>query len=382
MSLGVAIEQLAGVRAGANLLWCVPGAVGGSEQYLVRQLAGACEAAPSLDLGIYAVPELHRRYAARFPGVRFADAPIDGHRRWRRVVAESTWLRRASSAEALMHHGGGTAPLRTVRPFVLTIHDLQFRTFPQHFSTVKRRYLEATVPGSARRAAIVTVPTEYVRGTVVDELGIDASRVMVVPHGYEPELLVERTPEADLRARYSLGDGPVLVYPAMAAPHKNHAFLIDLMRSTWDEPDLRLVLVGGGGASSDDVAAAVARADDERPGRIVSAGRVSDADKNGLISMAAALVFPSTYEGFGAPLIEAMALGTPVLCSDATCLPDVAGGAAVVAPLDRDAWRAGLDEVVRRRTELVAAGAERVTHFTSRRSGEALLHAYATAVGR
>jgi glycosyltransferase involved in cell wall biosynthesis len=379
-SSAAAVAGLAGVRVGVNLLWCVPGAVGGSEQYLVRQLAGAREADPSLDLGIYAVPELHRRYAERFPGVRFTDAPVDGHRRWRRVLAESTWLRRASAGDALMHHGGGTAPARTVRPFVLTIHDLQFRTFPQHFSALKRRYLEATVPGSARRAAVVTVPTEYVRGTVIDGLGIDGSRVIVVPHGYEPELLVERSSEADLRARYALGDGPVLVYPAMTAPHKNHVFLIELMRSAWTDPDLRLVLIGGGGAAADDVAEALAQAEAERPGRIVHAGRVSDADKNGLIAMAAALVFPSTYEGFGAPLIEAMALGTPVLCSDATCLPDVAGGAAVVAPLDADAWQAGLDEVVRRRPELVAAGTERVTHFTARRSGAALLEAYATAV--
>ncbi|MEX0846239.1 MAG: glycosyltransferase family 1 protein [Ilumatobacteraceae bacterium] len=374
--------SLDGVRVGVNLLWCVPGAVGGSEQYLVRQLAGAREADPALDLGLYALPEWHRRHADRLPGVRITDAPIDGHQRWRRVITESTWLRRASAGDALMHHGGGTAPLRTVRPFVLTIHDLQFRTFPQHFSTIKRRYLEATVPGSARRATIVTVPTEYVRGTVVDQFGIDPSRVVVVPHGYEPELVIERSPEADLRHRYALGDGPVVVYPAMTAPHKNHAFLIDLMRTTWTDPDLRLVLIGGGGVAADEVAARVAVAEAERPGRIVVAGRVSDADKNGLIAMATALVFPSTYEGFGAPLIEAMALGTPVLCSDATCLPDVAGDAAVVAPLDRDAWRAGLDEVVRRRAELVAAGAERVTHFTSRRSGEALLEAYSVAVSR
>jgi alpha-1,3-rhamnosyl/mannosyltransferase len=259
---------------------------------------------------------------------------------------------------------------------VLTIHDLQYRTFPEYFTPAKRRYLDAMIPSSVRRAAVVTVPSEYVRSSVVRELGVAPDDVVVVPHGYEPELLVERAPADELRRRYALGDGPVLVYPAMAAPHKNHEFLVELLERVWREPDLRLVLIGGGGLASAALDARIGAAPTDVRTRILRPGRVSDADKNGLIAMAEALVFPSRYEGFGAPLIEAMALGTPVLCSDATCLPDVAGDAAVVRPLRADAWDDGLAEVRRRRDELVAAGHRRVAAFTSRRSGEALLGVY------
>ena len=107
---------------------------------------------------------------------------------------------------------------------------------------------------------------------------------------------------------------------------------------------------------------------------------MSDLDRNGLLAMAEAMVFPSEYEGFGAPVVEAMALGTPVVCSDATCLPDVVGPAAVVRPLRLDAWADALDEVGRRRDELVAAGRDRARRFTTAVSGRSLLDAYRQVV--
>ena len=165
--------------------------------------------------------------------------------------------------------------------------------------------------------------------------------------------MIDRTDEAELRRRFALGDDRVFVYPAMTAPHKRHDFLVELMQRHWTDPDLRLVLIGGQGLAEDDVARAIDRSPTEVRQRIVRLGRVSDADRNGLLAMAEAMVFPSEYEGFGAPLIEAMALGTPVICSDATCLPEVVGDAAVVRPLQLDAWADALDEVAARR---VAAG--------------------------
>jgi len=100
-------------------------------------------------------------------------------------------------------------------------------------------------------------------------------------------------------------------------------------------------------------------------------------DRDGLLRMAAAMAFPSEYEGFGAPVIEAMTLGAPVICSDSTCLPEVAGDAAIVLPLEIDAWAGALDDAISRRDELVNAGHARAALFTSRRSAEALLAAYA-----
>lgn len=373
------------LRVAVNLLWCIPGEVGGSEQYLVRQLAGIGElgaAASGIEVTVFATTELRERHGSALAHCTFVEAPTDGRRRWRRIADENTWLHARTRGASLVHHGGGTAPHRARYPYVLTVHDLQYRTYPEYFSVLKRRYLDSTMPRSARRAAVVTVPSEYVRGSVVEQLGVAPERVVVVPHGYEPSLLADRTGEAELRARMHLGEGPVLVYPAMSAPHKNHVFLVEMLRHAWTDPDLRLVLIGGRGRGEPALDAALAAAGDAVARRVVRAGRVSDADRNGLLAMAAALVFPSRYEGFGAPVIEAMALGAPVICSDATCLPEVVGDAGLVRPLRPDAWAGALDEAARRRDELVAAGHRRVTAFTSQRSGAALVDAYRQAVER
>jgi glycosyltransferase involved in cell wall biosynthesis len=135
-----------------------------------------------------------------------------------------------------------------------------------------------------------------------------------------------------------------------------------------------LVLLGGRGLAEDDVAGEITGL--ELGSRVIRPGRVSAADRDGLLAAADALVFPSQYEGFGAPVIEAMALGTPVICSDRAALPEVAGGAAIVRPLELDAWKGALGEARDRREALVAAGRVRAMAFTTAASGAALAAAY------
>jgi len=356
-----------------NMLWCVPGKVGGSEEYLVRQLLGLAEVGPAYRVSVAGAQGLaaaHPELAAA--GIAVAEPDFASHNRVRRVVGESTWLRRHAAGAALVHHGGGTAPPRAGQPYVLTIHDLQFRTYPEYFTRLKRAYLGALIPRSVRRAAVVTVPSDYVRESVIEAYRADPERVLVVPHGIEPALAGEVTPADELRRLYGLGDGPVIVYPAVTHPHKQHQFLLQMMATHWTDPDLRLVLTGGAGFAEPQVAACT-------DPRVVRLGRVPAAHRNGLLAMAAALVFPSQYEGFGAPLIEAMTLGCPVVCSDATCMPGIVADAGLVRPLTAEAWANVLDEVRLRRHQLVAAGRERAQQFTARASGAALAAAYARA---
>ena len=357
-----------------NLLWCVPGQVGGSEEYLVRQLLGLSEQ-PEQRWTVTAA--VARGLVAAHPELstvaQLVEPDFDSGSRVRRILGEATWLRRADADAALVHHGGGTAPLRAHRPYVLTVHDLQFRTYPKYFSRKKRAYLAARIPRSVRGAAVVTVPSAYVRDCVIEAYGAEPESVIVVPHGIEPALIDNITPPDELRERYGLGAGPIVVYPAVTHPHKNHRFLLALMREHWTDPDLRLVLPGGVGYAEADIEAANDR-------RVIRLGRVSAADRNGLVAMAEAMVFPSQYVGFGAPLIEAMTLGTPVVCSDATCMPGVVDDAGLVLPLELDAWAGALDETRRRRTELVVAGHLRARAFTSFASGAALAAAYDQAV--
>jgi glycosyltransferase involved in cell wall biosynthesis len=361
-----------------NLLWCVPGDVGGSEDYLVRQLIGLAGRPRPFVPTLYCLPafvDAHPELVAHFP---METARISGSGRPRRIVVENTWLARRTRRADVVHHGGGTVP--TVHPgsIVLTIHDLQYLTHPEYLTSVKRRYLRTAIPRSIRQAAVITVPTQYVRSTVIGRFDIDPSRVRVVPHGVEPHLGADAPDPAELRHRYRLGSGPIIVFPAITHPHKGHRFLLEVMAEHWTDPELRLVLLGGEGMAQAEVRATVDRLG--LAGRVVRAGRVPTRDRDGLIAMADALVFPSEYEGFGAPVVEAMALGTPVICSDQAALVEVVDDAGLVLPRSSDAWADALSEVDSRREELIAAGHRRALSYTSDVSGAALADAYRAAL--
>lgn len=363
-------------RVAVNLLWCLPGEVGGTEQHVVRQLVGLRAVRPEIELTLFAAPSFFDAHRHRFPGVAMVAAPDSGRRRGHRVWHEHRWLRSRAGGFDLVHHPGGTSPRGGRRPYVLTIHDLQYLTYPEYFTALKRRYLDLMIAPSARGAAAIGVPSDYVCRSVIEHLGVPADRVRVVPHGFEPDLGASVTSEREVRERLGLGASRVVVYPAMTAPHKNHRFLLEMLSRHWLDPDLRLVLIGGAGLAEEEVAGLLANADPGVRDRVVRPGRVSDADRNGLLAAADALVFPSRYEGFGAPVIEAMMVGTPVICSDATCLPDVVGDAAVVRPLDHAAWAGALDHVRTHRAELIAAGRNRAAGYSVERSGRALGEMY------
>lgn len=361
-----------------NLLWCIPGRVGGSEQYMSRQLIGLADRSEQFTPTLYCpdgFAEAHPELAARF---EIVTAPVGVAERTRRVFIEHTWLARRTAGAPLVHHGGGTAPAFGGGSVVLTIHDLQYETYPEYVHPIKLRYLRSVMPRSVSRAAVVAVPSQYVRSTVIDRFDANPDRVVVVRHGVEPDLGRSAGDEAELRSRFGLGDGRVLVLPAITHPHKGHRFLLEVMAAHWTDPDLRLVLLGGPGTAEDEVAGAVSRLG--LGDRVVRPGRVTDADRDGLLRLATALVFPSEYEGFGAPVIEAMALGAPIICSDQEALSEVVGDAGIVLPLQREAWADALDLVDRRRDELVAAGCLRARYFTADHSGADLAAVYRLAL--
>lgn len=357
-----------------NLSWCIPGGVGGSEEYLCRQLIGLPEGA--FDLEIFAprgFRQAHPELSERYPIV---EMPHDAHRRGRRIWSESTWLYRRTRRSQVVHHGGGTVPGRHTRPLVLTIHDLQYLTYPQYFHPVRRAYLRRVMPRSVRRSDVITVPSEFVKGSVVDAFGVDPERVLVVPHGVESTIGRSATDAETLRRRYRLGAKPIVVLPAVTHPHKGHLFALDVMTRVDD--DLTLVMIGGTGSAE---GAVLRRLEDESlRTRVAKLGRVPADDRDGLVAMARAVVFPSEYEGFGAPVIEAMALGTPVIASDRTCLPEVVGEAGLIVPLEVQAWVDALRTVESHHRNLVDLGRRRVEQFSADRSGAALAAAYRQAI--
>lgn len=364
-------------RVGINLLWARPGRVGGSEDYFVRQLYGLSELAHEFDVAAYVLPG----FVASHPELArttFITAPLSGQQRPIRVAMENSWLALQSRkrGDMLIHHGGGTVPRFGTQPAVLTIHDLQWHEYPQYVKTLKLRYLRWAMPRSIARSRVIVVPTEFVRQTVIRAYGVDPEKIVLVRHGMEAYLGTNATDEATLRARYKLGTGPIVVYPAMTHPHKRHDFLVSLVAGPWR--DVTLVLMGGAGSAEAALRRRISMVSERC--KIVRPGRVPVADRDGLIKMALAVAFPSEYEGFGAPALEAMALGTPLIASDCGSLPEVVGGAGLVLPLDFDAWAHALEDVEARRGELIAAGRRRVLEYSAQKSAEELVAAYRLAL--
>ncbi len=324
------------LRVGVNLTFVRPGRVGGTEEYLTRLLGALADGDGHDDgLGVTLVvlpgfPAAHPDLAARF---RCEVAPVPGGVRPLRVLAESTWMARRTGRLDLVHHAGGTVPVvapRSRPPAVVTVHDLQYLDHPEFFHPAKRRWLARSVPRAVACAARVQAPSRATAAALTSRLGVAADRLDVVPHGIgDPP--VDPAPD-DTVPR------PYVVYPAVTHPHKNHAVLLEALAGV---DGLHLALPGGRGRADDEVTAAAARPG--LRGRVHRLGRVPAPTLGALVRDATALVFPSRYEGFGAPVVEAMRLGRPILAADAGSLPEVVGGAGrLIDPDDVDAWREAL----------------------------------------
>jgi glycosyltransferase involved in cell wall biosynthesis len=357
-----------------NMLWCVPGNVGGSEEYFVRQLLGLAEIGAPFDVAVYAP----RGFTTAHPEVadvaKVVEAPSSCRNRELRVWLENTWLASRTSRAHLVHHGGGTMPSRGNRSTLLTVHDVQYLTFPEYFSRLKLAYLRNRVPSAIRRATVIAAPSEYVRSSIEHNFGTDRARTTVVRHGLEQEIGQGKTSESELRQRFNLGQSRILVMPAITHPHKNHQFILNLLANQWRAEDVKVVMVGGKGLADNAVQRQIV--DLGLSERVVRSGRVNAPDRDGLLAMAEALVFPSLYEGFGAPVIEAMALGAPVITSNCASLPEVVGDAGLVLGLSGSEWSGALDQVRQQRHELVQRGLARAAQFSAAKSAEDLVLAY------
>jgi len=264
-------------------------------------------------------------------------------------------------------------PTRPGTRTLLTVHDLSFLRYPDHFVPKLVRYLERVVPASVARADRVLADSEATRADLIRLLGTPPEKVEVLYSGVDPRFRPE--PESGererLRARYGL-DRPYVLSVGTLQPRKN---FVRLIRAFARLPDTGRVLViaGGRGWLYESVLEEAAR----HPDRVRVLGFVEDADLPALYRGADLFVFPSFYEGFGLPVLEAMACGVPVVCSGVSSLPEVAGDAALlVNPEDEDglmgAMRRALEDEGLRR-EMTARGRARAAEFTWERAARQLL---------
>jgi alpha-1,3-rhamnosyl/mannosyltransferase len=369
-------------KVGINLLWLVPGVVGGSETYTTRLLHGLVERSSELDYTLFALPEFADAHPELAKSFKITFAPVSGHWKSFRVAGENSWLAAQCRRRHidLIHHAGGTVPVVRVARSVLTVHDLQYLYYPEYFTKAKLGYLKTMVPRSAEAARLVLTPSEYTRRTVIERLNIDPSIVVVVPHGISP-----RPPQAasDVRARYGI-KGRFFLYPAITYPHKNHLVLIEAFARVLEHyPDTMLVLTGAKGSMEVRIAKEVTKL--KIRDKVLRLGYIPSVDLDALYTEAVAMTFPSRFEGFGAPVLEAMARRCPVIASDASALPEVVQDAGyLVSPDNSDQWAQAMTYLLTEdvsRKELAESGLKRATEFTWGRAADVLEDSYRHALG-
>jgi glycosyltransferase involved in cell wall biosynthesis len=373
-------------RVGLNLLYLVPGEVGGTEIYARRLIHALARARGDVEWVLFAGSEAAPSLAGEdWPAnVRVAAMPVRSRVKPLRVAYELSALPAAAARARvdLLHSLGTTSPLFGPGPRVVTIHDLIYLHFEGDFPASSRVALEKLVPLGARRARRVITPSDAAKRDVVEHCRVDPGRVDVVPEGGGMRD-ADPTGEAELRSRFDLGERPVVLTIAPPLPHKNLDRLLDAMRAVVDGGlSPVLALVGHQGREGVALRAridALGLADHVR-----ITGWVSDEDLEGLYRLAACGAYPSLYEGFGLPVLEAMRRELPLACSNATSLPEVAGDAAeLFDPSDTEAMAAAIRRLLTdptRAAELVERGRRRAELFSWERAAEGTLATYERAL--
>jgi glycosyltransferase involved in cell wall biosynthesis len=251
-------------------------------------------------------------------------------------------------------------------PVVTLVHDVAFARFPEYFSRYERLYMNRSIPASIRRSGAILAVSAFTRDEIVALYGVPASRITVAPNGVDP-IFLDPTP------RRSPVEPPFFLAIGNLQPRKNLVTLLRAFRRfVEDHPDApeRLVVVGQERLGTEDL---YREADDlRRAGRVQFTGYVADDEMVGLLQRATAFAYPSVYEGFGLPPLEAMAAGAPALVADIPVMREVAGEAARrLPPTDPEAWAAALWEVAADasgRPDAIVRGREWAARFTWERA--------------
>jgi glycosyltransferase involved in cell wall biosynthesis len=375
------------MHVGLNVIFLIPGETGGME-VAARELIPALlsEAPPETRFTAF----INREAAADRDGpwgelLPAVTVPVRARNRVQWVLGEQTMLPRlaARAGVDLVHSLASTAPLWGRFRRVVTVHDLIYARFPEAHSGVREKGMRVLVPSAVRRSDRVIADSQSTREDLIRLLGAPADRIDVVPLGLGAVRRAVPMPEPELRARMDLGDRRVVLSLSAKRPHKNLLALIGALATISADQRPLLVLPGYPTWHEQELrtrARALGVDGDVRFPAWVSAEELE-----GLWELARAFVFPSLYEGFGLPVLEAMARGVPVACSNASSLPEVAGGAALLFdPREEsaiaDAIRRLLcDDALRER--LRRLGLEQASRFTWQRTARLTLESYARALG-
>lgn len=270
-------------------------------------------------------------------------------------------------------------PVRRGVKTLLTVHDLSFVRVPESAAPRLKAYLDAVVPRSCRRADHILAVSQATRNDLIDLYGLPAEKITVLHNGVNPNFKRVTDPAAlqAVRAKYKIGAGRYIIAVGTVQPRKNYGRLMEALAGlTGPHADVKLVIVGGRGWLEGPIYARLAEL--QLTDRVVFTGFADDADLPALYSAAACSALPSTYEGFGIPVLESMACGTPALTANNSSLIEIAGEAGLlVDAYDVESIRAGLITLLEGdQTARIAAGYAQAARFTWADSARKLWEIY------
>jgi glycosyltransferase involved in cell wall biosynthesis len=362
----------------------VPADRGGVGRYVDGLVAAL--GATGADMALVCQRSDEERYSRMAPHATVLSGPAAIAHRPARLAWEQTGLPLvAEQVNAdVIHSPHYTMPLRAHQPVCVTIHDVTFFTEPDMHTAVKGTFFRSAMRTAVRRAARIIVPSKATRDELVRVLDGESTTTDVAYHGVDTSTFHPPTEEDKrrVRRRLGLGDSRYVAFLGMLEPRKNVPNLIRGWAEAvhWRDEPPALVLAGGSGWD-DDVDAAVASVPSHL--RVIRPGYLRFSDLPGYLGGSSLVAYPSHGEGFGLPVLEAMACGAPVLTTPRLSLPEVGGDAVAYTQPDAGSiareMGALLDDAERRR-QLGEAGLARAREFTWAASAEAHLASYARAV--
>jgi glycosyltransferase involved in cell wall biosynthesis len=356
------------VHVGLNLVFLVPNETGGMEIYARHLIESLQRVRPDIRLTAF----VNRNAAGQhgpWQDIAHVTVPVNSRNRVAWVLADQLLvppLARRAKVD-LLHSPANIAPAWG-GPYrrLLTVHDLIHKTFPEAHEGMKARAVGMIMPRAIRRSHRLITDSQAAKDDVVTLLNEPPDKVDVIPLGLDQPHPERALPEQEIRGWLDLGDRQVVLSLSAKRPHKNLKRLLDATASIPAERRPVLVIPGYPTWYEQELeqhARDKGIADDAR-----LLGWIDERQLEGLYAVASCVVFPSLYEGFGLPVLEAMPRGVPVACSNTTSLPEVAGDAALLfAPERADEIRDAMERLLSDPSEaerLRERGRERVKQFT------------------
>jgi len=323
-----------------------------------------------------------RLYAPSLPSEPF---PSSSNIEWRLIPPKRLWSQIHLAKELRKHPPdvifvpSHVIPFFSDTPAVVTIHDLAYLYYPDSYPKIERRYIAFSTAVSISKARAIITPSQATKKDIIKNFHCNQEKIFVIPHGYNRDLF-----NTDRALEKPPIDKPYILMIGRIEEKKNVAFLVTAFALfARENKEVRLVLAGKPGYGYAKIKQVIANLPASIGQRVIETGYLPQYDVLRYLRYAKLFAFPSRYEGFGMPVLEAMAMNVPVVCADTSSLPEVSGKAAIVLPTNQPlAWAASFSRLFHQKEyaqNIIKAQAKWVERFSwekaARQTLEVIKHA-------